>query len=189
MNEFKDRVASNLNRKKYIIEENTVERNECGELVSFVAEEIRYDTPEKGKEGTPLNAENLNSIILEMINISIKHALENYHENGLAELENVESTILFDGSCAMYDSINIYAPQEVRVIVENNYSEYFSVSAPSTAQEGTLVVNITACQDPESSGATEFDFVVKLYSQYSDDLIKKVTCTVTFQVPSSSPED
>lgn len=67
MSEFKDRVASNLNRKKYIIEENTVERNECGEIVSFVAEEIRYDTPEQGNEGTPLNAESLNNIINEMI--------------------------------------------------------------------------------------------------------------------------
>ena len=68
MNEFKDRVAPNLNRKKYIIEENTVARNECGEIISFIAEEIRYDDPEDGNEGTALNSENLNNIVKGMIN-------------------------------------------------------------------------------------------------------------------------
>lgn len=71
MNEFKDRVSSNLNKKKYIIEENTVERNDCGEIVSFVAEEIRNDNPADGNEGTPLNAENLNKIIQGMIDKEI----------------------------------------------------------------------------------------------------------------------
>lgn len=67
MNEFKDRVASNLNRKKYVIEDKTVERNECGEIISFVAEEIRADSPEENGEGTALNSDNLNNIVKGMI--------------------------------------------------------------------------------------------------------------------------
>lgn len=68
MNEFKDRVASNLNRRKYVIEDNTIERNECGEIVSFIAEEIRADSPYENAEGTALNSENLNNIVKGMIN-------------------------------------------------------------------------------------------------------------------------
>lgn len=86
MNEFKDRVASNLNRKKYIIEENTVERNECGELISFVAEEIRYDIPEQGNEGTPLNAESLTAIIKNMI----EEALDKTVSHMLTDTEKLE---------------------------------------------------------------------------------------------------
>lgn len=189
MSEFEDRIATNLNRKKYIIEENTVERNECGEIASFIAEEIRCDTPEEGKEGTPLNAEHFNSIISDMINTSIKKALENYHENGLAELENVEVIVLFDGSCAMHNSIIINTSERVRIVVENEYSEYLSVSAPSFATPGTISVDITALQAPDFSGTTEFEFAVKLYSQTSEEMVKKVTCRVTFQVPSTTPED
>ena len=139
--------------------------------------------------GTPLNASNLNATIKEMIDLKVKTALENYHENGLAELENAEATVLFDGSCAMYDSINIDVSEAVRIVVQNNYQEYFNVSTPDTSSAGTITVEITALQEPESSGATEFDFIVKLYSLETDEMVKKVTCTVTFQVPSTTPED
>lgn len=76
MSEFKDRQAPNLNRKKYIIEDDTIERNECGEIVSFVAEEIRYDTPYLNNEGTPLNAETLTKIINDMIDIKINDTID-----------------------------------------------------------------------------------------------------------------
>lgn len=86
MNEFKDRVAYNLNRKKYVIEENTVERNEFGEIVSFVADEIRYDNPVEGKDGTPLNAESLTAIIKNMID----EALDKTVDHMLTDIEKLE---------------------------------------------------------------------------------------------------
>ena len=177
MNEFKDRDVQYPNRKKLTIKDITYDEN--GEIYELIVDEVRnegtiYET------GTPLK---------EMIDSIVKLALENYHENGLAELENAEATVLFDGSCAMYDSINIDVSEAVRIVLQNNYQEYFSVSAPDTSSAGTITVEITALQEPESSGATEFDFIVKLYSLETEEMIKKVTCIVTFQVPSTTPED
>ena len=124
-----------------------------------------------------------------MIITKIKEALENYHENGLAVLETAEATILFDGSSAMYDSISIDVSEAVRIVVENNYQEYFSVSAPNTSLAGKITIDITAIDSPETSDTTEFDFIVKLISQATNEMIKKVTCTVTLQVPSTTPDD
>ena len=186
MNEFKDRDVQYPNRKKLTIKDITYDEN--GEIYELIVDEVRnegtiYET------GTPLKAANLNATIKEMIDSIVKLALENYHENGLAEWENAEATVLFDGSCAMYDSINIDVSEAVRIVLQNNYQEYFSVSAPDTSSAGTITVEITALQEPESSGATEFDFIVKLYSLETEEMIKKVTCIVTFQVPSTTPED
>ena len=139
--------------------------------------------------GTALNATTLNAIINDMIITKIKEALENYHENGLAVLETAEATILFDGSSAMYDSISIDVSEAVRIVVENNYQEYFSVSAPNTSLAGKITIDITAIDSPETSDTTEFDFIVKLISQATNEMIKKVTCTVTLQVPSTTPDD
>lgn len=189
MSEFKNRVGLNLNRKKYIIEEDSVERNECGEIISFIAEEVRYDNPYINGEGTPLNAESLNEIIQDMIHTNIQRALENYHENGLAELENAETTVLVDGSCAMSNYIYINVPEAVTITIENEYEDYFEVTAPNSAPAGTITVNITCFQAPDFTGVTELNFIVKLYSQLTNEMIKKVTCSVTFQVPSVTPED
>lgn len=185
MSEFKDRVGSGLNKR--ILEVESVERNQAGEISKIYAKVSRNDTA--SISGTALNATTLNAIINDMIITKIKEALENYHENGLAVLETAEATILFDGSSAMYDSISIDVSEAVRIVVENNYQEYFSVSAPDTSSAGTITVEITALQEPESLGATEFDFIVKLYSLETEEMIKKVTCIVTFQVPSTTPED
>lgn len=186
MNEFKDRDVQYPNRKKLTIKDITYDEN--GEIYELIVDEVRNEGTVYNS-GTPLNASNLNATIKEMIDLKVKTALENYHENGLAELENAEATVLFDGSCAMYDSINIDVSEAVRIVVQNNYQEYFNVSTPDTSSAGTITVEITALQEPESSGATEFDFIVKLYSLETDEMVKKVTCTVTFQVPSTTPED
>ncbi|MBS5853439.1 MAG: hypothetical protein KIC61_07435 [Staphylococcus sp.] len=185
MSEFKDRVGSGLNKR--ILEVESVERNQAGEISKIYAKVSRNDTA--SISGTALNATTLNAIINDMIITKIKEALENYHENGLAVLETAEATILFDGSSAMYDSISIDVSEAVRIVVENNYQEYFSVSAPNTSLAGKITIDITAIDSPETSDTTEFDFIVKLISQATNEMIKKVTCTVTLQVPSTTPDD
>ena len=184
MSEFKDRVGSGLNKR--ILEVESVERNQAGEISKIYAKVSRNDTA--SISGTALNATTLNAIINDMIITKIKEALENYHENGLAVLETAEATILFDGSSAMYDSISIDVSEAVRIVVENNYQEYFSVSAPNTSLAGKITIDITAIDSPETSDTTEFDFIVKLISQATNEMIKKVTCTVTLQVPSTTPD-
>ena len=119
----------------------------------------------------------------------IKEALENYHENGLAVLETAEAIVLADGSCAQQDTIYISTDEDVSINIENEYTDLFEVIAPLEAEKGTFEVVINAIQDPEPSGATEYDFIIKLYSQVTNEMVKKVTCTVTFQAPSSTPED
>ena len=185
MSEFKDRVGSGLNKR--ILEVESVERNQAGEISKIYAKVSRNDTA--SISGTALNATTLNAIINDMIITKIKEALENYHENGLAVLETAEATILFDGSSAMYDSISIDVSEAVRIVVENNYQEYYSVSAPNTSLAGKITIDITAIDSPETSDTTEFDFIVKLISQATNEMIKKVTCTVTLQVPSTTPDD
>lgn len=187
MSEFIDRVSSTLNHK--ILDVKSVERDESGEIISMEVEVIRNDEEGLTQEGTHLNATTLNAIINDMIITKIKEALENYHENGLAILETAEVTILFDGSSAMYNSISIEVSEAVRIDVENNYQEYFIVSAPNTATAGTITIDITGIECPETLETTEFDFVVKLISQATNEMIKKVTCTVTLQVPSTTPDD
>jgi len=172
---------------KRILEVESVERNQAGEISKIYAKVSRNDTA--SISGTALNATTLNAIINDMIITKIKEALENYHENGLAVLETAEATILFDGSSAMYDSISIDVSEAVRIVVENNYQEYFSVSAPNTSLAGKITIDITAIDSPETSDTTEFDFIVKLISQATNEMIKKVTCTVTLQVPSTTPDD
>ena len=165
----------------------SVERNQAGEISKIYAKVSRNDVA--SISGTPLNATTLNAIINDMIITKIKEALENYHENGLAILETTEATILFDGSSAMHNSVSIEVSEAVRISVENNYPEYFSVSAPDTATAGTITIDITGIECPETLETTELDFIVKLISQATDEMIKKVTCTVTLQVPSITPED
>lgn len=188
MSEFKNRLASNINRKKYFVEENTIERNECGEVISFVAKEVRYDNPNKDNEGTPLNASTLNTIISEMIETKIKKALENYYENGLAELENVEVYVFPDASSTSFSSFGIDVVEPVTVTIENDYQEYFSVSI-SNSSSSTIGVEIAAKELPDDEETTELDFVIKLFSQATGEMIKKVTCSVIFQLPSLTPED
>ena len=147
MSEFKDRVGSGLNKR--ILEVESVERNQAGEISKIYAKVSRNDTA--SISGTALNATTLNAIINDMIITKIKEALENYHENGLAVLETAEATILFDGSSAMYDSISIDVSEAVRIVVENNYQEYFSVSAPNTSLAGKITIDITAIDSPETS--------------------------------------
>lgn len=187
MSEFINRTGLNLNKK--ILNVSKVTRNQSGEIITLEVEVIRNDEDGLMVEGTPLNASNFNNIINEMIDSRVHSALVNYHENQLAIIETAEVTLLADGSCAMYDGFSIYAPENVVVDVENNYDEYFIVSAPTTATTGNINIGVTAIQDPDYSGATEFQFDVRLYSQETNDLIKRVTCQVTFQVPSITPDD
>ena len=187
MNEFKNRVGSNLNKR--ILKVDKVERNEAGEIEKLYVSITRNDSPYENGDGTPLNAATLNGTINNMINSQIKKALENYHENGLALLETAEATVLADGSCAQEDTILISTEEAVSIYVVNENSDLFVVFAPEESEKGTFEVVIHAIQDPEPSGATEYDFTVKLYSKKNNDMVKKVTCTVTFQAPSSTPED
>lgn len=186
MNEFKDRDVQYPNRKKLKIKDITFDEN--GDIKELLVEEIRsegviYNT------GTPLKSNALEEVITNMINSKVKAALENYHENGLAELETTEITFSIDGSCENNKNISIDVSEEVNIVTENMYGEYFNVSAPDDSPAGTITVSVTELQEPDTSGASEFNFVVKLYSQETDELIKKVTCNVVFQVPSLTPED
>ena len=195
MSEFIDRVSSTLNHK--ILDVKSVERDESGEIISMEVEgtriisETKIKNNEEGltQEGTHLNAATLNGTINNMIIAKIKEALENYHENGLAVLETAEAIVLADGSCAQQDTIYISTDEDVSINIENEYTDLFEVIAPLEAEKGTFEVVINAIQDPEPSGATEYDFIIKLYSQVTNEMVKKVTCTVTFQTPSSTPED
>lgn len=187
MSEFIDRVSSTLNHK--ILDVKSVERDESGEIISMEVEVIRNDEEGLTQEGTHLNAATLNGTINNMIIAKIKEALENYHENGLAVLETAEAIVLADGLCAQQDTIYISTDEDVSINIENEYTDLFEVIAPLEAEKGTFEVVINAIQDPEPSGATEYDFIIKLYSQVTNEMVKKVTCTVTFQTPSSTPED
>lgn len=73
MNKFEDRKAQYLNRKKYLIEKDSITRDEMGEITSFIAEDIKYDNP--SNEGTPLKAEILTDIVKQIINDEIKNKL------------------------------------------------------------------------------------------------------------------
>ena len=64
MSSFTNRKSSNLNKK--ILKVNDVTRDESGEITKLKVTEIRDDLP-VSNEGTPLNAENMNRIINEMI--------------------------------------------------------------------------------------------------------------------------
>ena len=75
MNEFKDRAGSGLNKR--ILEVESVERNQAGEISKIYAKVSRNDVA--SISGTPLNATTLNAIINDMIITKIKEALENYH--------------------------------------------------------------------------------------------------------------
>lgn len=62
---FKNRQANSLNKKRYVIDEESITRNFAGEITSFVAEEVRVDTPTE--EGTPLEANELIEIIRDFV--------------------------------------------------------------------------------------------------------------------------
>ena len=64
MSSFTNRKSSNLNKK--ILKVYDVTRDESGEITKLKVTEIRDDLP-VSNEGTPLNAENMNRIINEMI--------------------------------------------------------------------------------------------------------------------------
>lgn len=57
LNMFINRRSQNLNRKRYEVVSNSVQRNNLGEIESFVADEFREDDPII--EGTSLSAESL----------------------------------------------------------------------------------------------------------------------------------
>lgn len=54
MSKFENRESQTLNYK--ILDVKSVERDESGEIILMKVEVIRNDTPNEGKEGTPLNA-------------------------------------------------------------------------------------------------------------------------------------
>ena len=64
MTEFVNRRGINLNKK--ILEVEEVTRDDSGEIINLLVKEIRNDLP-VAEEGTPLNAESMNSIIGNMI--------------------------------------------------------------------------------------------------------------------------
>lgn len=125
MNEFKNRDGLHLNRKSYVVEENSIERNENGDMVSFVATEIRNDEPYENKEGTPLNADSLNQIT-ENIMYNILENLEGTVSN---MVNNFTIETLYVNDCYLPGSINnmvkiTWEAVTPNVTVNNNYLEF-----------------------------------------------------------------
>ena len=74
MSKFENRESQTLNYK--ILDVKSVERDESGEIILMKVEVIRNDTPNEGKEGTPLNAESLTAIIKDMIDAEIDNMMD-----------------------------------------------------------------------------------------------------------------
>ncbi len=108
-NKFYDRKGSNLNKK--ILEVENVERNESGEVVRLYVEEVRNDSEGLVEEGTPLNAEQLNLIVNNII------------KSRLANLEDERIYIVNED----YNNINVSSE------VENNFV------LPTTGANGSII--------------------------------------------------
>ena len=190
MSEFKDRQPNYPNRKKYVIEENSIERNECGEIISFVAEEIRYDVPKENGEGTPLNAANLNEIIKQMIKdeISSSNGSTNNNdtstgnnENTSTETEEIETVtttlqVFPDGSSSGVASATFDVDANSEVTVQNDYS--FNVTT-NISEDNKLTITVHA-GGYEEGGVMEASFNVIVKNKTTGVITKKITIIVEF---------
>ena len=171
MNEFKNRDGLHLNRKSYVVEENSIERNENGDMISFVATEIRNDEPYENKEGTPLNADSLNQIT-ENIMYNILENLEGTVSN---MVNNFTIETLYVNDCYLPGSINnmvkiTWEAVTPNVTVNNNYLEF---SRTDYAQEAKIK-GIFKCAFVTIE--KEFDIILKgkLYTNVTTDLEQTV---------------
>lgn len=99
MKQFENRISTKPNRKYYEIEENTITKDESGEITSFIATETRCDEPLV--EGTPLEAATLKEIVQNMIDelasvLSIEQLLQlDMNELKInSEISKVEDIVL-----------------------------------------------------------------------------------------------
>lgn len=182
MSEFQDRQSVKLNSK--ILEVSGVEKNSLGEITKLYVKEYRNDTPVTN-EGTLLNAENLNSIIKSMID----EAIAEKHKYDGIEKVNKELSITIDGTYNMIDSFSVDISEPVTITVLNEYIDYFTVIVPESSTNATFNVVVEGNDDPDLVGLNEFEFVVELRSQETEDLIKVYLCTILVQIPSTTPDD
>ena len=171
MNEFKNRDGLHLNRKSYVVEENSIERNENGDMVSFVATEIRNDEPYENKEGTPLNADSLNQITENMI----YNVLTNLEEMISNTVNNFTIETLYVNDCYLPERIDgvimiTWEAVTPNVTVNNNYLEF---SRTDYAQEAKIK-GIFKCAFVTIE--KEFDIILKgkLYTNVTTDLEQTV---------------
>ena len=171
MNEFKNRDGLHLNRKSYVVEENSIERNENGDMISFVATEIRNDEPYENKEGTPLNAENLNQIT-ENIMYNILENLEGTVSN---MVNNFTIETLYVNDCYLPGSIDdvimiTWEAVTPNVTVNNNYLEFSRTDYAQEARiKGIFKYAFVTIEK-------EFDIMLKgkLYTNVTTDLEQTV---------------
>ena len=172
MNEFKNRDGLHLNRKSYVVEENSIERNENGDMISFVATEIRNDEPYENKEGTPLNADSLNQIT-ENIMYNILENLEGTVSN---MVNNFTIETLYVNDCYLPGSINnmvkiTWEAVTPNVTVNNNYLEFSRTDYTQEAKiKGIFKYAFVTIEK-------EFDIILKgkLYTNVTTDLEQTVS--------------
>lgn len=161
MSKFENRESQTLNYK--ILDVKSVERDESGEIILMKVEVIRNDTPNEGKEGTPLNAESLTAIIKDMID---------------AEIDNMMDYVFIGNEKLCKDLIKISLPEKTIVDFElpqvGKLKTVFQWSVPVNSgieiensiakikrknEEQTVTLTLFACNG-EDTATKEFIVIV-----------------------------
>ena len=173
MNEFKNRDGLHLNRKSYVVEENSIERNENGDMISFVATEIRNDEPYENKEGTPLNADSLNQIT------------ENIMHNILENLEGTVSNMVNNFTIETLYVNDRYLPGSINNMVKITWE---AVTSNVTIKNNYLEFNRTDyAQEARIKGIFKYayvriekEFVITLKSTLQTNIVANLEQYVSF---------
>lgn len=181
---FEDRVGTNLNKK--ILEVESVERDQAGEITLLEVKEFRNDGEGLIQEGTPLNAEKMNDIVSAMASSVFKDILKKvvgitYDEKKVSLLPN--------GDHSGVESIYIETEEPVECIIKNEYTDLVSISANYLPNQNKVFIELTGLFDEGVDGIHLFNVEVEFISKQTSRLIHKEFITIQYISSSTTPQD
>ena len=202
MNQFVNRNGTNLNKKRLKVVQVIKDVN-TDEITELYVEEYRADTVDQNNFGTPLNAENLNQIIQNMIDEKLEqhNLIEGSNSNNNEtvtepydfEPKNYSNNWLqYEGSLND-DLITIQSSNGQNLYAEiiNNYSSSIYVDIiQNNSNIIKVLVQETNTLNAASGSTSNFNFQINIYSDIAKtDKVGTYNGVITYYFASVSPDD
>ncbi len=183
---FENRIGPNLNKKTLEVER--VERDQAGEITLLEVKEFRNDGEGLIQEGTPLNAESINSIIRSMIYDYVKQICVTPIQK--IEVVKVSLDIPVNETMSFEIPLEVDLDCTIRWETDDDWLKIRGnrvIVCGRNFEHQSVLKAIISCEDV----VREFDFIIKIpaftdlmcvQNDYND-LILKERVTTTFELP------
>ncbi len=174
MNQFIDRNGTNLNKKRLKVVQ-VVRDASTDEISELYVEEFRNDSAGLIEEGTPLNADNLNSIIRSMMNSGGNTQNNKTNAQKLREVVDNLSINMYISDNFTLPSNGEYGTSIIWEVINGNSIEIYNYTA--TVIRGDVNAEVTLLATVSIAGETpiekEFNVIVLAREKTAEDRVEE----------------